>query len=383
MIIEFAVFKVVMFMGESKLLRSYREDLNRDGFEHDPAQEAVVKKLDQLFGALIDLQSQSKPKSVFGQLAEKYFSKERPVIRGVYIWGSVGTGKTYVMDKFYSNLPLQRKARMHFHRFMRQVHAELTTLQGVENPLIVLGNRWAEEFQLICLDEFYVSDITDAMILGELLKALLQAGVVLVATSNVAPADLYKDGLQRARFLPAIDTILSYTDVITLNARSDFRLRSLEQAQIYHSPLGEEAESLMMAYFKSLVLDNWQKDKAVQLDGRPVQALLLSDDVVWFDFENLCGGPRSQRDYIEIAMVYHAVLLSDIPILTTKVEDKARRFISLIDELYDRGVKLIISAAAPIESLYQGSRLTFEFERTQSRLIEMQSHEYLAKPHRP
>ncbi len=301
--------------------------------------------------------------------------------RGLYIWGGVGRGKTMLMDLFYDCLPVDRRLRMHFHRFMRRVHDGLKRWAGTPDPLTKVADEFADEADILCFDEFFVSDIGDAMILAELMAALFERGVTLIATSNVAPDALYENGLQRRRFLPAIDLINEHTHVHHVEAGMDFRLRALEQAEIYHSPLDDEAELSLARSFTSLAPDTPEEDVVLTIEGREIAVRMVADDVVWFEFSELCEGPRSQNDYIELALVYHAVLVSNVPVLTARKEDAARRFISLVDEFYDHRVKLIISAAAPITELYQGERLRFEFERTQSRLLEMQSHDYLADSH--
>ncbi|TVP75485.1 MAG: AFG1 family ATPase, partial [Puniceicoccaceae bacterium] len=282
-------------------------------------------------------------------------------------------------------LPFERKLRVHFHRFMRRVHAELKQLDGQKNPLEQVADRISEDARVICFDEFFVSDITDAMILGTLMQALFERGVTLVATSNIPPDGLYKNGLQRARFLPAIEQIKRHTRVLEVDGGDDYRLRALEQAELYHSPLDAAADESLMASFKSLVPAEGEirADQLIEVEGRSIRARYLAEDVAWFDFDALCDGPRSQNDYIELAREYHAVVLSNVPALGRANDDPARRFVNLVDEFYDRRVKLVVSAAKPLVSLYGEGRLGFEFQRTVSRLLEMQSHEYLAQAHKP
>ena len=287
------------------------------------------------------------------------------------------------MDTFFDTLPFEDKLRAHFHRFMQRVHRELKSLAGEKNPLISVADRIADEARVICFDEFFVSDITDAMILAGLFERLFERGVVLVATSNIVPDQLYKDGLQRARFLPAIALIKQNVEVVNVDGGVDYRLRALEQAELYHSPLGVEAEASLQASFERLAPETPLSDQLLEIEGRNIVARQVADDVAWFEFDELCDGPRSQYDYIELAKIFHAVLVSNVPVLGGGRDDQARRFINLVDEFYDRNVKLVLSAAAPLDSLYTGGRLDFEFERTQSRLLEMQSQEYLAREHRP
>jgi cell division protein ZapE len=267
---------------------------------------------------------------------------------------------------------------------MQRVHRELTQLSGRADPLETVADNLAGEARVLCFDEFFVSDIGDAMLLGELLSHLFDRGVALVATSNIAPHSLYENGLQRRRFLPAIESIERHTEVLNLDGGTDYRLRLLEQAETYHAPLDSRAEALLAERFSALAPDHSavEVDVDLEIEGRLIRCRRSADDVSWFDFAALCAGPRSQNDYIELARLYHAVLVSDVPIFDPRHEDQARRFISLVDEFYDHNVKLILSAAAPVEELYQGERLAFEFERTRSRLLEMRSHDYLARTHR-
>ncbi len=297
----------------------------------------------------------------------------------------VGRGKTYLVDTFFESLPFEQKVRTHFHRFMKRVHEELKTLKGEKNPLTIIGKRFADEARVICFDEFFVSDITDAMILATLLEELFKNGVSLVATSNIVPDGLYKDGLQRARFLPAIALLKEHTEIVNVDSGVDYRLRALEQAELFHWPLSEQVEEEMARSFKALTPDcaKAQRDEALMIENREIRARLTCDDVAWFEFRELCDGPRSQNDYIELAKIFHAVLISNVEQMGVTKDDMARRFINLVDEFYDRSVKLIISAEVELKDLYSGGRLEFEFQRTLSRLLEMQSHEYLTRPHRP
>ena len=363
-------------------LSRYREDLQRPGFVRDPAQARAVDRLQALFEALLEAQERDTAWRRWWRLLQR-----RPVtpVRGLYLWGGVGRGKTYLMDSFYETLPFERKIRTHFHRFMRRVHKDLKRLDGQKNPLEQVAGQIAAEARILCFDEFFVSDIADAMILGTLMRALFERGVTLVATSNIPPDQLYRDGLQRQRFLPAIEQIKAHTRVLELDAGQDFRLRALEQAELYHSPLDEAADRNLMASFYNLVPAEGGicGPCDLEVEGRSLRCRLLGEDVVWFNFEVLCGGPRSQNDYIELAREYHTVLLSGVPPLNPDRDDEARRCINLVDEFYDRRVKLVISAARPLTELYAGGHLAFEFERTTSRLLEMQSHDYLAQGHRP
>ena len=347
----------------------------------DAAQRLAVEKLQSVYEQLIAV---SEVKSgLFDRLRGR--SPRQLPVKGLYFWGGVGRGKTYLMDNFYESLPFEQKMRVHFHRFMRRVHRDLTQYSGVKNPLEKVAEGIARDARVICFDEFFVSDITDAMILGGLMEQLFARGVTLIATSNIVPDKLYTNGLQRQRFLPAIALVKQHCEVVNVDSGTDYRLRALEQAELYHSPLDEQAEVSLHRTFDSLVpaRDEVREDVALEVEGRDIACRYVGEDVAWFDFMALCDGPRSQNDYIELAREFHAVLISDVPQLGRDNEDQARRFISLIDEFYDRNVKLAMSVAVPLEAFYRGGNLAFEFERTLSRLLEMQSHDYLARAHRP
>lgn len=365
----------------SSPVQRYEKDLQKDGFVADTAQRIAVEKLQSLYEQLTATDRQK-----VGLLDRLRGRQLRQVaIKGLYFWGGVGRGKTYLMDNFYESLPFAQKMRVHFHRFMRRVHRDLVKYGGVKNPLEKVAAGIAREARVICFDEFFVSDITDAMILGGLMELLFAEGVTLVATSNIVPDNLYANGLQRQRFLPAIALVKQHCEVVNVDSGTDYRLRALEQAELYHSPLDEQAEVSLHRTFDSLVpaRDEVREAVALEVEGRDIPCRFVGEDVVWFDFLALCDGPRSQNDYIELAREFHAVLISDVPQLGRDSEDQARRFISLIDEFYDRNVKLAMSVAVPLEALYAGGSLAFEFERTLSRLLEMQSHDYLARAHQP
>jgi len=363
----------------------YQLDLQRPEFRADASQAKAVEHLQQLYLQLIaEWHAEQKQSPLQKWFKNKFQSSHEPV-RGLYFWGGVGRGKTYLMDNFYESLPFPQKMRMHFHRFMRRVHAELKKLAGEKNPLKKVADTIRVEARVICFDEFFVSDITDAMILGTLMQELFARGVTLVATSNIVPDNLYKDGLQRERFLPAIALLKIHTQVINVDGGTDYRLRSLEQAQLFHTPLGDKTDRALQECFNSLLPINAhvKKNQALEIEGRLIISRYESDDIVWFDFVSLCDGPRSQNDYIELAREYHTVIISNVPELTTKKEDQARRLVNLVDEFYDRQVKLVLSSEKKLDEIYSGQRLIFEFQRTVSRLLEMQSKLYLEKPHRP
>ena len=361
----------------------YRRSIDLGEVMPDAAQAAVIDLLDQLFERAMKRQTPSSGlvKDVLGKWFGLSSSAVAGSVRGLYIWGGVGRGKTMMMDMFCSALPAERRQRMHFHRFMRRVHDALGRHSGQANPLLKVADEIAAGGDILCFDEFFVSDIGDAMILGEVMTALFQRGVSLIATSNVEPVNLYKNGLQRSRFLPAIDQIYAYCDVHEIDPGQDFRLRTLQQAKLYHHPLGDKAQQSLLAGFSALAAELEKDNVKLRIENRMIEAVKVAGDVAWFDFPSICEGPRSQNDYIELATLFTTVLVSNIPLLDASREDAARRFISLVDEFYDRRVKLIVSADQPITPLYQGQRLTFEFERTQSRLLEMQSEAYLSEAH--
>lgn len=364
-------------------VEAYRASLASGAMLEDEAQAKVMALLDQRYTQLA-ARSANKP-SWFASLANKFAPSKSgradTSIKGLYLWGGVGRGKTMMMDMFCHALPPDRRQRMHFHRFMRRVHDALGRHAGQANPLLKVADEIASQGDVLCFDEFFVSDIGDAMILGEVMTALFARGVVLIATSNVEPANLYKNGLQRSRFLPAIDQIYAHCDVHEIDQGQDFRLRTLQQARLYHWPLSESTDQGMQESFVALATDREKSNVRLRVENRMIDAFKVAGDVAWFRFSSLCEGPRSQNDYIELATLFTTVLISQVPVLDVNREDAARRFISLVDEFYDRRVKLVISAEQSITDLYQGQRLGFEFERTQSRLLEMQSEEYLSQPH--
>lgn len=351
----------------------YAVHTQRLGFSLDQAQLQAVAHFQRLRDEL-----QERRKSSW--LSRLW--RHKP-LRGLYLWGGVGRGKSFLMDGFFACAPVERKKRIHFHRFMQEVHGELQTLKGVADPLVSVANRIAREAQLLCLDEFHVGDIADAMLLGRLLRELLGQRVVVVATSNERPDDLYRNGLQRASFLPVIELIKERLEVVKVDGGADYRLRILEKVEIYHSPLDDAAEAnLDSAYFR-LAGETGTGAAALEISSRRVLAKHLAPGVVWFDFDELCDGPRGQADYIEIARRFHTVLISGIPRMLPERAAEARRFSWLVDEFYDRRVKLIVSAEAPVSALYASMPDAGEFARTVSRLAEMQSKQYLSQAHLP
>jgi cell division protein ZapE len=303
--------------------------------------------------------------------------------RGLYLWGGVGRGKTMLMDWFYESLRGCKRERVHFYRFMRRVHTELRAATQRTQPLETVAERLARSTRVLCLDEFFVADIADAMILAALFESLFRRGVTLVATSNTAPQDLYKDGLQRERFLPAIDLLQKHLDVLQLDGGIDYRLRRLQQAPTYLDSSLPGTATQLRQRFAALAGDSATGPTTLSIEDRGIAALATGAGMAWFEFRELCDGPRSQNDYIELAHSYHTIFIANIPVFTAADEDAARRFIAAVDEFYDRGVKLVVSAAAQPSALYRGERLQLEFQRAASRLVEMQARQYLAGQHRP
>ncbi len=360
---------------ELNISKAYKSAIKQHGHLEDEAQLPVVAAFQRLQDEIAG--TALRP----GWLAKFLRGPANNGPRGIYLWGGVGRGKTFLMDLFFRSLNLGQKKRIHFHRMMRDIHMRLKSLEDVADPLDRVAADIASETRVLCFDEFFVNDIGDAMILGGLLKGLFDRGVVLVTTSNAKPADLYRNGLQRARFLPAIELLEQHTQVIELGGETDYRLRLLQEAGTYLTPLGDDAESKLIHYFEEIASGDAVKKQVLDVLGRDVRSVRCAKGIVWFDFMEICGGPRSQEDYIEIARWYPTVIVSNIPVLDRELDDPARRLVAMVDEFYDRKVKLIVSAAAGVDTLYQGERLKFEFSRTASRLSEMQSNEYLHQPH--
>lgn len=360
-------------------LDKYKFDLQRRDFTADPAQEIAVMYMQGLYDDLLSGEENSFLTPIKLLLGIKRTRK----LKGLYFWGGVGRGKTYLVDCFYECLPFDNKLRIHFHRFMHNVHQELKQLKNIASPLKIIADRLQEKTRILCFDEFHVADITDAMLLAGLLEALFDRGIVLVATSNQHPDQLYRNGLQRERFLPAIALIKQHTQVVNIDSGVDYRLEFLDHAEIYHTPLDQKAHDMLANNFARVSPDTGTQNEALEIEGRSINTVRCGDGVVWFDFDALCDGPRAAADYIELARQFQTVLLSNIPVMDEHDNDKVKRFITLVDEFYDRNVKLIITAAAMPEGLYQGVRLEEPFKRTISRLEEMRTHDYLAKPHLP
>ncbi|WP_313627795.1 cell division protein ZapE [Kosakonia sp.] len=366
----------------------YLNALNEGSHQPDDVQKEAVSRLDVIYQALINRSEPAAPQrgglmAKFSKLLGKREPKEAAPVRGLYMWGGVGRGKTWLMDMFYQSLPGERKQRLHFHRFMLRVHEELTSLQGQSDPLEIVADRFKAETDVLCFDEFFVSDITDAMLLGGLMKALFARGITLVATSNIPPDELYRNGLQRARFLPAIDAIKQFCDVMNVDAGVDYRLRTLTQAHLWLTPLDASTAQQMDKLWLALAGAARQNAPELEINHRPLPTLGVENQTLAVSFSTLCVDARSQHDYIALSRLFHTVMLFDVPVMTPLMESEARRFIALVDEFYERHVKLVVSAAAALHDIYQGERLKFEFQRCLSRLQEMQSEEYLKRAHMP
>jgi cell division protein ZapE len=353
---------------------AYHAVLKERGYVADTAQLAAVERLERMNQELRAFKARRSN-------ALKKLINRPDVPRGVWLYGGVGRGKSFLMDCFYGAVPVVRKTRLHFHEFMRGVHRELDELKGVANPLDEVARRIARRYRLVCFDEFHVSDIADAMILERLMRGLFDNGVTFVITSNYKPDGLYPDGLHRDRILPAIALLNANLDVLNVDVGTDYRRRSMEQVQAYHAPLGAAADSALRQAFAA-VADTRDQDPRLMIENREIRALRRAGGVVWFDFKTLCGGPRSQNDYLEIAQQFHTVVLSDIPRMSAAMSSEARRFVWLIDVFYDQKVKLLMSAECPPEELYTAGAMAGEFHRTVSRIVEMQSREYLEAPRR-
>jgi len=353
----------------------YQADLGRPGFHHDVGQQQAVALLQSLYERLIGpLPALPVWKQLLGQRATP--------IEGLYLWGGPGRGKTYLMDGFYECLPFKEKRRVHFHRFMLEIHEALDALPRTPDPLLVVADKLAGACRVLCLDEFHVTDIADAMLLAGLLQALFARQLTLVATSNIAPHALYEDGLQRDRFLPAIDLLLDNARVYELEGKQDFRLELLQHNGTYQLVRGKAAREWLEKALSELAPVEFRRQATVEVHGRKLHAHALAEDIVWFDFNELCLQPRSARDYLELAREFHALLLEGVPCMGEDLDEAARRFIHLIDALYDHGVKLLATADAVPDRLYEGTRLDKAFQRTASRLTEMSSKHYLSCPHR-
>lgn len=364
-------------MSNQTPLERYQAALATGDFSEDAVQLAAVTYMDNLYHEIIKSQDSSG-----GGWFSSLF-KSKPVMpKGLYMWGGVGRGKTWMMDMFYESLPIKRKMRMHFHHFMQRVQRELVVLQGQADPLKKVADIIHQEAVVICFDEFFVSNVSDAMILGDLFSMLFDRGIILVATSNIEPSGLYKNGIHRDRFLPAIAQVEKHTTVMNIDAGIDYRLRLLKQAKLYSSPLTDDTKDWLLERFDTLAGGQTISTSPIMIGGRNIDVIKRTETMLLADFRALCMQPRSAADFIEIANDFDTVMVDNVPALNDTLMDPTRRFIYLVDEFYDRRVKLLIRAEQSILTLYQGEKLAFEIERTRSRLLEMQSEEYLAEEHR-
>jgi len=352
----------------------YQQAIIQRGFTADPAQREAVSRLQAVYDEWVAYKAQRS-----SSLRRLIIRPDVP--RGIYMWGGVGRGKSFLMDSFYSVVPVVRKTRLHFHEFMRGVHRELDELKGMADPLNEVANRIAKKYRLICFDEFHVSDVADAMILYNLLKALFDNKVSFIMTSNYEPDTLYPDGLHRDRLLPTIALLKEKLDILNVDAGTDYRKKVMEQVVAYHTPLGAQVDQALRDAFAG-VAETADQDPKINIEAREIRALRRAGGVIWFDFATLCGGPRSQNDYLEIASRFHTVILSSVPRMSVSMSSEARRFTWLVDVLYDHNVKLIMSAEVEPDQLYTEGVLANEFHRTVSRIIEMQSAEYMSAERR-
>lgn len=355
-------------------LQQYEQALLSGNFSEDSQQRQAMTYLDDVYQNIV--KNRENKKSFFS------FFKSHEMPKGLYMWGGVGRGKTWMMDMFFDSLPKERKMRLHFHHFMKRVHHELNQLKGQSDPLQKVADIIYQEADVICFDEFFVSNVSDAMILGDLFGMLFNKGITLVATSNIAPDGLYKNGIHRDRFLPAIEQVKKHTTVMNIDAGIDYRLRVLQQADLYVSPLTDESQSWLQERFNALSQNQVVYHEPIVINGREIEVIAKTENMLYCNFRALCMSPRSASDFIEIANQFSTVLIDNIPELNDIVADPTRRLIYLVDEFYDRRVKLLMRAEQPILELYQGEKLAFEIERTRSRLLEMQSQDYLSLPHR-
>jgi cell division protein ZapE len=387
-----ALAKQADTMNSPTLPGLYQQAIKNGEILADPHQAALIDALTPVFEAFSNqkttITESDEKKTFFGRIlsaiGQGEESKAAELIKGVYIWGGVGRGKTFIVDFFFKHLPVEQKQRTHFHSFMKSVHEQIRELGHVEDPLEKVAKQIAAKTRIICLDEMHVNDITDAMLLGGLFEHLFKDGVTLITTANIPPAGLYKDGLQRKRFLPAIALLEKHTELINADGEMDYRMRALEQADVYQIGVGEEVEKRLAEYFTAMIgINAIIEHDPIDVNGRNIPIKQAYKGCAWFEFEDLCVSARSTLDYIELATRFNTILISNIPIMGKLQDDAARRFVNLIDELYDRGVNVVVSAEAAPTELYTGKRMAFEFDRTISRLMEIRSKEYLLAEHDP
>ncbi len=356
--------------------RAYAQGVARGEWQDDPAQHEILRELDRIHAALLETSETGWREKL------SFWKKPEKPVRGLYLWGGVGRGKTFLIDLFYEGLPLEQKYRTHFHRFMRGVHERLREHAGQSDPLASIVKQWRSRFRVLVLDEFFVTDIGDAMLLARLLDRLFAEGVTLLTSSNTAPQNLYKDGLQRESFLPVIALLQAHCVEVQTMGMEDYRLRALTRSPVYRAPLDADSNLWLCERWLELGAGAPLHDGNIVIEERRIPVRARAKGMVWFDFAALCEGPRGTNDYIEIAREFHTVFLGGIPAFDPLNEDAARRFVNLVDELYDRHVNLVATAATLPTDLYSGTRLQGAFERTASRLVEMQSADYLAAQHK-
>lgn len=362
------------------LINHYHNKIETGLLSPDHHQLKILEELQEIYNHVIKPQTKEEQKTSFLWLFSRKTDRLTPVTeqKGLYLWGGVGRGKTHLVDMFYEKLPIKNKLRLHFHRFMQLVHEELGILGSVEDPLKQVAGNISKETRLLCLDELHVIDITDAMLLARLLKYLFEAGIILVTTSNFHPDELYKDGLQRAKFLPAIALLKEHTKVIEMTGDTDYRTQALKKVGKYYYLNSEKSDQQLETHFKQISdVSTINERKQIFINNRHIPVIQWTRDVVWFTFEELCNTPRSSEDYRQIATFFHTVLISDIPVLTKDLDDAARRFINMIDTFYDMHINIVVSAATTPEELYEGNKLEFEFQRASSRIKEMQTFDYI------
>ncbi len=362
------------------LLDHYRNSIESGDLNYDSHQEKILEDLQEIYNHVIKPQTKEEQKSSFMRLFSRKADKTQPkqLQKGLYLWGGVGRGKTHLVDMFFEQLPIENKLRLHFHRFMQLVHDELAVLDAEEDPLKRVAGDFSKQTRLLCLDELHVIDITDAMLLGRLFKYLFEAGIILVTTSNFHPDDLYKNGLQRSRFLPAIELLKNHTKVTEMTGEKDYRTQALKEVGTFYYINNELSNEQLLTHFQQISGISAVNDRSeVFINNRHIPVIQWTRDVVWFSFDELCNTPRSSEDYRQIATFFHTIFISDIPVMSKDLDDAARRFINMIDTFYDMHINIVVSAEAQAEKLYQGERLEFEFQRAVSRIKEMQTIDYI------
>ncbi len=379
---DFELIENITPNSKSNLMEDYLKSIENGELRLDPQQKDVMHELQQIFASIVEKASIPIEKKSFFSIFKNNTKKNEHEIKGLYLYGGVGRGKTHLVDFFFDRLPIKKKMRLHFHRFMQIVHEELAKLDGVEDPLSQVAKNFTDKAIVLCFDEFHVIDITDAMLLGRLLEHLFSNGLILVTTSNFHPDNLYKDGLQRDRFIPAINLLKEHTKLFEMGGDYDYRSEAFKELGIYYFAHNEESDTRLDEHFKLLSgIDLYEDRHEIKINNRTIPVKKFSADVVWFEFNDLCNTPRSTEDFTQIASFFKTVLISNIPQMDSSMDDAARRFINLIDTFYDMHVNIVVSAAESPENLYKGQRLSFEFDRAVSRINEMQTDKYIESTH--